>query len=442
MLPAVKWFCVISPRAAAMTFAVLALLIGSAGAQQTLEGGKSDEIAKELKNIAAELRAQRQLFIIRLGAIEERMKRLEDAGRSSAAVRSGSGKKKKGRSKDRSARSAAKGAPPDPAQFANAPATVCRQGCPFTELKTALNLAKDGDTITVAPGLYGMCAVIKKSVILRGLRDKAGKRAHLGGGVCWGKGALVAVAPKILIEGFEISNVKVGSKNGACVRIDKKAKDVTIRDIFCHDSENGILGGGDRGVVTIENSRFERNGADNGRAHGIYITRSDSLVFRNSQIFSAKEGGHSLKSGARRTLVEDSVIAALDGRNSRAIDIFGGGELIVRRSVLQQGKHSENHDAVGVAKEPRRLNPEPHSTLLEDNWIIFDDPKRCCGWLFSANEFGPFTVRGNKIVGMTEAHLPSIEKQVADNNKLFKTRSAAGLPTYDGTANSLPKPGK
>ena len=432
--------CVNLLRAAALVLVVLALPVGSAGAQRAPEGEIADGIAKELKNIAAELRAQRKLFIFRLGEIENRLKSLEDANHAAIAAASKSRKSKKDRRKDRKANKEAEAVPPDPDKFANAPATVCRKGCPYTDLQVAATAAKEGDTITVAPGLYGTCAVLKKSVILRGLRDKAGKRAHLGGGACRGKAALIARAPKILIEGFEISNIKVSDKNGACVRIGN-AKEVTIRDIFCHDSENGILGGVPESVVIIENSRFERNGAK-GRAHGIYISKGESLVLRNSQILSSKDAGHSFKSGARRTLVEDSVIAALDGHNSRGIDFFGGGELILRRSVLQQGKNSENHDAIGIALSKSRRNPEPHSTLLEDNWIIFDDLERCCRWLINAKVFGPFTVRGNKIVGMTEAHLPSIEAQVIANNQLFENREAAGLPPYDGTIGSLPKPGK
>ena len=81
------------------------------------------------------------------------------------------------------------------------------------------------------------------------------------------------------------------------------------------------------------------------------------------------------------------MLAALEGQNSRAIDAYAGGVLEVRRSVVQ-GKNSDNHEAIGIALEPQRMNPEPHTTLIEDNWIIFDDLGRCCRWLFRQSSFG------------------------------------------------------
>ena len=192
--------------------------------------------------------------------------------------------------------------------------------------------------------------------------------------------------------------------------------------------------------MTIEDSRFERNGANQGYAHGIYINDGDNFVLRRSRIISTKEQGHTLKSGAKRTLVEDSVLAALDGRNSRAIDVYAGGVLEVRRSVIQQGKNSDNSAAIGIALEPKRINPEPHSTLVEDNWIIFDDLDRCCRWLFRARRFGPSTVRGNKIVGMTDLAKKNLMALV-ENDRSYQDREEAGLPAYDGTLSSIPEPG-
>jgi hypothetical protein len=273
---------------------------------------------------------------------------------------------------------------------------------------------------------------------LIGLKDKSGKRAHLAGGVCNGKGPLVLRASDVVVQGFEISNVSVPDKNGACIRINPQAGNITIRDLYCHDSEDGILGGPKHGDVTIEASRFEHNGSDAGLGHGIYIDEGDNFILRRSEIISTKGEGHTLKSGAKRTVIEDSVLAALDSQNSRAIDAYAGGVLEVRRSVIEQGQNSDNNEAIGVALEPRRINPEPHSTLIENNWIVFDDLRRCCRWLLTAKQFGPITVRGNKIVAMTDLAQPSVNALV-ENNQLYRDRNEAGLPKYDGSMSSLPK---
>ena len=290
----------------------------------------------------------------------------------------------------------------------------------------------------VEPGRYSMCAVVRKPLRLVGRRGASGERAHLDGTACRGKGALVLKADGIVIEGFEISDIAVASRNGACIRIERDAGDVTIRDIYCHGSENGILGSPKQGTIVIENSIFERNGADGGQAHGLYIDGGSRLMMRESQIISTKGLGHSLKSGAQYTIIEDSLIAGLDGQNSRAIDLYGGGVLEVRRSVIQQGPNADNHDAVAVGMERKRHNPEPHSVLIADSWIVFDQPGRCCSWLFNARKLGPIRAIGNKIVGMT-AVSGSFADVETDANTLFESRAAAGLPAYDGTLSSLPQ---
>lgn len=60
------------------------------------------------------------------------------------------------------------------------PFTVCPSGCPFTKIQAALDAAKDGDTITVGPGIYRENLKITKSVSLVGA-DPAQVRLMPGG---------------------------------------------------------------------------------------------------------------------------------------------------------------------------------------------------------------------------------------------------------------------
>ncbi len=385
----------------------------------------SGGIKKELRDIHQQLRVISRQLQVRLDRIEKRLERIEGVGKPAAATA-----KKPKVSKVRKAKTGRATA-----------LKVCRQGCDYTDLNRAIQALKPGGTITMLPGLSGTCGVIDRSLTLVGLKDKKGRRAHLAGGICWGKASLVVRAADVTIRGLEISNANVRDRNGACIRIDPSSVKLMIDDLYCHDSENGILGGSKNSRITIVNSLFERNGRG-GRAHGIYISNGDVLTVRNTKILFSKGQGHTLKSGARHTIIEDSVLAALDGRNSRAIDAYGGGELIVRRSVLQQSKNTENHEFIGVALESKRINPDPHSTLLEDNWFIYDDDERCCRWLLTAKLFGPFTIRNNRMVGLTGVHMPSIDARVRAENRFFKDRKEAGLPSYDGTLASLPKPGR
>ena len=251
-----------------------------------------------------------------------------------------------------------------------------------------------------------------------------------------GKAPLVVKSEGVTIEGLEISGVSVPSRNGSCIRFDPGAENIVLRDIYCHQSEDGLLGQV-KGSLLIENSRFERNGFNNGQAHGMYVW-GDRLIIRNSQILATRHGGHSLKAKARSMLIEDSILAALGARNSRGIDAFGGGELILKRNVIQQGPNSDNNEIIGVAHEARRLFPNGHSVKIENNWFIFDDPNRNNRRVIAGRKLGPWVIRNNVFVGLTE-HGGKFDEDV--DNIWFPDRASASLPPWDSTLNSLPKPG-
>jgi nitrous oxidase accessory protein NosD len=82
------------------------------------------------------------------------------------------------------------------------PYTVCPSGCPFTKIQAALDAAKEGDTITVGPGVYRENLKITKSLSLSGA-DPAQVRL-LPGGPAY---ALVQIGQEstlktVRIEGF------------------------------------------------------------------------------------------------------------------------------------------------------------------------------------------------------------------------------------------------
>lgn len=323
--------------------------------------------------------------------------------------------------------------PPSPPDV-HKPLTVCHQGCDFQNLQQAVNAAPAGGEVSVAAEINGTCAVINKPLHLVGLRAENGQRAHLAGGVCMGKAPLVTAAANILVEGFEISNVAVGGGNGACVRMDPGTRDLVVRNVYCHDSQEGLLGTS-AGRLLIENSVFENNGYGNGQAHGLYLNQGEYAEIRNSLILSTANAGHSVKSGFQHLLIEDSVIAGLNGHNSRALDAFAGGDVVLRRNIIQQGPNADNSDIIGLALESARLLPVGHSLLMESNWVVFDDPGRGQTRLFRGQKLGPVTVRNNVLVGVAQLGMDGVE--VADNH-WFASRQLAGLPEYDGTVRSLP----
>lgn len=309
--------------------------------------------------------------------------------------------------------------------------SVCSQGCDFSNLQQAVNAAPAGGEVRLAAEINGTCAVIRKPLHIVGEQSADGHRAHLVGGVCAGKGALVTAAPNIVIEGLEISDISVGDGNGACLRLDPGTRDLTIRNIVCHDSQDGILGASD-GHLLIEDSVFIGNGFGNGRAHGLYLNGGGDVLIRRCRILSSQNAGHLLKSGARKLTVEDSILAALNGHNSRVLDAFAGGEIVLRRNVLQQGPQSDNSDLIGLALESR-LHPDGHSFRMDDNWVISDRPGRSV--LIRGRKLGPVAILNNSFVGLDK---PGLDGADESGNHWFANRNEAGLPPFDGTQASLP----
>jgi hypothetical protein len=312
------------------------------------------------------------------------------------------------------------------------PTGVAQPDCPHGSLQDALDAALPGDQVVLAPGAYAEGAIIDTPGLV--LRGESG--AHLRGHAVEGKAALVVKASGVLIEGIECSGIAVRDNNGACIRIE--GDDLTVRNVHFHDNQQGILSGPGGGVLLVENSLFERNGFG-GRAHGLYIGKAvETFVFRNNRILATTGAGHGLKSRARRTIVENNVIAGLDGQDSRAIDLPNGGEVVIRGNVLEKGPNSENAQMIGLALEGSLH--EVNETLIEGNLLLFDTlpagmvqslgqalglmpPK---GTAISSQSPGPVVFRHNTIVGGREIG----EGVIEGDNRIYESRREAGLPPY------------
>ena len=220
-----------------------------------------------------------------------------------------------------------------------------------------------GRAYIMSPGEYREAAIVRQS----GVTIRAEPGAHMMGYAAEGKAALVIKGNNTVIEGLECSGISVSDRNGACIRLE--GRNLTLRNVYFHDSEQGVLGGG--GVILIEDSKFERLGRE-GQAHGLYVW-GDEVIFRRSEVLASKSEGHEIKSRAKRTIIEGSVIASLDGDDSRLIDISNGGEVIIRGNVLQQGPESVNNEMIGLGFEGLRY--ENNAVLIEANIILVDRPR-------------------------------------------------------------------
>jgi hypothetical protein len=310
--------------------------------------------------------------------------------------------------------------------------------CQFSNLASAVAAAYPGDTLVLGPGIHPSGANVSVDYVT--IRGEPG--AHLKGGAVEGKGALVITGAGVTVEGLECSEISVRDRNGACIRLE--APDLTVRNVNFHDNDQGILvGGGASGTLLVENSRFERNGRG-GRAHGVYVSSNmDEFVFRGNVVVSTKGEGHGVKSRAKKTVISGNIIAGLDARDSRAIDISNGGDVLIRGNVLQKGANSSNWQMIGVALENR--THAQNRTVIEDNVFIFDTVAEAEGVVGSLRRWGqslgltarkgaavyskspePVSFARNILVGGREIGVPADP----DQNKRYNDRRSAGLKAY------------
>jgi hypothetical protein len=314
---------------------------------------------------------------------------------------------------------------------------ICAPGtaepdCGYTSLQDGLAAATAGDEAVLAPGVYEQGAVITTPHLV--LRGEPG--AHLRGHAVEGKAALVVKAAGVVIEGIECSGIAVRDNNGACIRIE--GDDLTVRNVHLHDNQQGILSGPGGGVLLVEGSLLERNGFG-GQAHGVYIGPTiQTFIFRNNRVLATTGAGHGVKSRAQSTIIENNIIAGLDGHDSRAIDLPNGGDVVIRGNVLEKGPDSANAQMIGLALEGNLH--EANQTLIESNLVIFDTVP--VGWVQSLAQAlglmppkgtvlvsespGRAILRNNTIVAARDLGGGATEQA----NRTYESRADAGLPPY------------
>jgi len=290
----------------------------------------------------------------------------------------------------------------------------------YKKPSAAAKVAKDGDTIAIAAGIYEDCAIWRASnLTIRGV----GGRAHLRDVTCQGKAIFITRGSNTTIENMEFSGMYVRDKNGAGIR--HEGKGLTIRNSFFHDGEQGILGGGHKpgDKILIEDSEFARLGRA-GRAHGMYIGHSDRFTLRRSFVHDCRDQGNCVKSRAKVNIITCNVIASLEGDSSYEIDLPNGGKSEIRNNVIEQGAKSVNYAIVSYAAEARRhSNRNPEMTLVfESNTVINDNPR--------GNALRILQLNNTKIVSRKNLYIGVAKPSFSENDKRYPSRRTAGLKPY------------
>lgn len=290
---------------------------------------------------------------------------------------------------------------------------IYADGVLMPTLQEAFDAVQPGGTVRIEPGVYKEGATLKEGhdgVLIIGAPG-----VIFDGIAVAGKAAFVIKSNDVTIESIACKNIRVPSRNGACVRME--SANMTLRDVHFSDSENGILTWDKVDKLLIEDSLFENNGKA-GQAHGMYITSGNQFIVRRTRILNSKDQGHGIKSRAAITLVENCVVASLEGNDSYLIDIPDGGRAIIRNSLLVEGANTVNWHLLTFGPESRKY-PD-NAFTLEKNVIITD--REGGSTLFNMGDGMPTPVtKGNVVVGR-------ITYDWSANNFFFDSRSDLNWP--------------
>ncbi len=241
-----------------------------------------------------------------------------------------------------------------------APAAVLRvtdDGTGYRSLRSAMDDARDGDTIEIYSGYYragiGASFVDRNNLTIRGVgptRPVLDSRFS----ALKEKGCLIIVGNNITIENLEILNTRVqqaSGGNGAAIRIEPSNQGLTIRDCYFHNNDNGILGGYNLSSdILVENCEFARNGSGTGYTHNMYIGRARSFTLRHSYTHSAS-AGHLIKTRAMTNYILYNRITTEEGTASYEVNIPDAGTAYVIGNVIQQSPTSHNGGIIDYASE-------------------------------------------------------------------------------------------
>lgn len=313
------------------------------------------------------------------------------------------------------------------------------QELPTRAAQSYIDAAPQGSTVTIPPGLYAKGIEIDKDLTV----NLAGVMFEIPVG---GKANVLVQNPKrkitVVVNGYDMPGAKTNS-NGAGIRADFDY-DLTVRNFHVYDSNMGILTGNRGGRLVLEDGLIEETCCGSDLSHGVYMGMGEELVMRRVTVTNLRRLGHLVKSRAKRTTIEDSKLVGGEGRYSREIDLPQGGMIVVRHNLIEKGPNTDNADSIAVGTEavdPTKPHRTPLPTRFEftQNTVIFDrkgassEPASDAG----PNELGkwrnvpagtPIKVSGNIFVNMKSwGEFPDFSGE----NKMFRTREAAGLPADD-----------
>lgn len=247
-------------------------------------------------------------------------------------------------------------------------------GKPYAKPCAAIAVAQPGDVIEVdAAGSYAgdTCAWSTDNLTVRGINGRA-KIDATNVAIAQKKGIFVIAAPNATVENFELSGAAISmadGNNGAGIR--HQGLNLTVRNCFFHDNQNGILGApstDNQGTVLIDRSEFAHNGAGDGFSHNMYLNHYASFTLQYSYSHRGNVG-HLVKTRALANFIlYNRITDEAGGTASYEIDVPNAGTTYVIGNLVEQATTTQNPSILAYGEEGV-ANPDAHLFVVNNTFL-------------------------------------------------------------------------
>jgi hypothetical protein len=298
----------------------------------------------------------------------------------------------------------------------------------YNSLADAAGNYKSGDTVLIKKDLDNQCGAFTTGDV--NIVCSPGVKLTWSAGLnlrpCWGKGFLVfeGTTTSASVKNCEMSGMVLAGPSGgnaAGIRGSLPLANLTVDNVYVHDSNNGILGGGYTKTV-ITNSKFIKNGLFTGgtaNVHDIYIDAVGELVV-DKTYFGPVTPANFLKSRAKKNTITNSVFESKsDVGGSYLIDLPNGGESVVKNNVFVKAPNQPQRFLFSYGVEGYPADGRVNTYEFTGNLVVSDmSPGAFINW---ANG-GVSNFHDNVLVGnLDQVNVP------LSNTKFFADRASAGL---------------
>ena len=265
-------------------------------------------------------------------------------------------------------------------------------GKQFSTINAAVNASRDGDVLRIDAGTYyDDLSYVTKKLTFQGVGGFV--RMDSTQDLANDKGYFVTLND-VTFDHFEFTNAEGGSGNAAGIR--HEAGKLVVTNSYFHHNQNGILTNPNpTATVTLKNSEFAFNGAENGGfgTHNIYIGDIARLTMDNCYVHDITNQYNQIKSRAAETIITNTRVLDLNGNASYEIDIPNGGKAYLANNFIQQGADSKNASIVNIGAEG--ITHAKTSLTMINNTIVNEIQGQ--GLLVLNPENVPVIMQGTKI---------------------------------------------